>query len=242
MLRSLPFIFHRLSALWVLFTSDPAAYPHSRDILAIFQRCVEAVLEKHLPVPGRDPANSAAAPEPSNHYHVTLVSTGECSAGSLRESLALALEVILMRAFVRVLGYVDTNFNLLIAAEEQHVARLDAPVPRASPSDLAELFFTLAQCPSVLDAKIVADRSRPLSGRGASEPESAVNKGTGMEPVVARMPWSWRLAEMIESFLEAEAGDAMGVQDEDDAFESQDGDGVSPGEDVAGIDFLGKTR
>jgi len=118
--------------------------------------------------------------------HVRMVSSGECTSGSLRESLKMALEILVIRAFARIFLEIDCNFNVLLL------------------KSFPELWQNLAESKNIFDSDAIIKKSRPLSGTdketsiAASESEIISNSGSGIT-CVAQFPWSWKMIEILDN-------------------------------------------
>lgn len=104
--------------------------------------------------------------------HVDLVASGEVRAGTVINSLRLALETLIIKAFSLALRWFDTNFNLSLLLSEIHVMKelwvvLSVPPPRE--------FQAIQQ-----DDRFVRNTGKP-----------------GF-PVIAKFPWSWRIYETFQ--------------------------------------------
>ena len=110
------------------------------------------------------------------HEHVELVCTGKVCGGSTRDSLMLALELLVTGCWTRVLARLDCNGNLLLAETQP------------------ELWFALAggDAAGALGAPGIGGA---ISFGDRVEVESTGNHG----PFMAGFPFSWRVASSLEA-------------------------------------------
>jgi hypothetical protein len=112
------------------------------------------------------------------HRHIELVATEQTRGGSMRQSLEMALDLVAIQAITVAISAMDVNFNL-------------ATISACS----LESWISLARCPTMLDSDAIAKRT-PLQ----SVSHGLTIENTGRHgPLLARYPWSWRLANMLEA-------------------------------------------
>ena len=120
------------------------------------------------------------------HRHVDLVISEQARGGSVRQSLELAVDIVVTRAITVVIHAIDCNFNL---------ATLD--------SVSLDVWLSLANCPAIVDGAAVARTSLSSSNIG-----STIHNTGQHGPLVALFPFSWRIVSILEATRErAQTGD-----------------------------------
>jgi len=117
-----------------------------------------------------------------NDEHVEMVARGEARAGTVADSLVLALETLIVRAFAMAIRWFDLNFNLALLTSDEE--------------PIKELWILLCVPPSV---DIIAANQIELSSGVITS--TIRNSGRPGLPVVAEFPWSWRVYETLEQAL-----------------------------------------
>lgn len=123
---------------------------------------------------------TGSTPGPSGvHLHVTLAVRHMC-AGSLRETMMLAIEVVVAQALTQVLRALDINFGLTCLHDPANTA----------------LWMALAAARNVLDTTLLGRGG--LSSERITLPLVVPNTGQS-EPLLARFPFSHRVVAMLNA-------------------------------------------
>lgn len=151
---------YRLQALQALVELEP--------FRALFRRLVLRVLERD--------SDFRESSRGGHHRHVAHIKE-EALGGSLRQSLAIALEVVLVRAMAAVLQYLDRDFNLAHLVDARNHG----------------LWFAMAATDAVLrlDSLVAAARL-------ADSAFQVENHGRAC-PVIGRFPFSHKLTSLLDA-------------------------------------------
>ena len=116
--------------------------------------------------------------------HVRMVCE-DLMGGSLRQSLDLAIQTIIIQAFAHVLRSLDCNFNL-------------ATVWQSGREDLSfNLWFNLLSCDAIVDKQAIANKAS-VGKDSFVRSENVENTGI-FEALVSRFPFSYRIIPLLNS-------------------------------------------
>ena len=179
---------HALSSCTVAAIDHPVAFFGNRintlrrllfevpEFLDMVKRCLFKVLESHKEkVVLTDNEESSRV-----HVHVKMV-CGDLVGGSLRQSLQLALQIIVVQALAHIIRRLDCNYNL----------------SRTWESDSSfKLWFALARCAPIFDPPLIATNSK-IGGKDALVHSEVVQNTGQFGPLVAQFPFSYKLVPIL---------------------------------------------
>ena len=203
---------HALSSCTVADINNPAAYFGKRlevlrkllgevpEFVDVVDNCIMKVLEKHRDkVALSDAENSGKV-----QIHVRMVFS-ELVGGSLRQSLYLALQILVVQALAHVLRKLDVNFNLstIWAKDDKSF----------------NLWFGLLRSPTIIDLESIPLGSS-VGGKDAIVHSEIVQNTGQFGPFAATFPFSYKLIQIFNEASTRERVEEISGADPDSTLNS----------------------
>jgi hypothetical protein len=133
------------------------------------------------------------------HLHVS-IAAGDVAVGTLRQSIYMALDMIVVRAMTLALRQLDYDFNIsllspLLADGDDGDNGDRESVPPADRS--VDLWFSLTAFPTVFDMSALSG-ALTLAGHKQSDVYEEIPSSGRRGPFAARFPFSYKLVQVLD--------------------------------------------